>query len=123
MFHLVNILRTFRRKKSSSDQQKNFLIGIQAGSQVTSGRLNLAMVAFWESMLTENDITSIYKSGKISFQRGLAGLSLVHTSDISIRTRSKQKQSVISPQRLARIKTQTFFLFRLLFASRLILGL
>ena len=36
-------------------------------------------------------------------------LSLVHTSDISIRTRSQQKQSVISPQGLAKIKQEFFF--------------
>ena len=36
-------------------------------------------------------------------------LSLVHTSDVSIKTRSKRKQSVISPQGLAKIKQQDFF--------------
>ena len=39
----------------------------------------------------------------------LIELSLVHTSDISIRTRSIRKQSIISPQELAKIKQLEFF--------------
>ena len=36
-------------------------------------------------------------------------LSLVHTSDISLRTRSIRKQNIISPLGLAKIKQQEFF--------------
>ena len=38
-----------------------------------------------------------------------SGSSLVHTSDISIRTRSIRKQSMISPLGLVKIKQPEFF--------------
>ena len=54
------------------------------------------------------------------FFSSLVILSMVHTSDISIRTRSIRKQRMISPQGLAKIK-KNFSLFRLLFGSWLML--
>ena len=56
--------------------------------------------------IIENSILQRCLNGKC----GLYGcVSLVHTSDISIRTWSKRKQGVISPQELVKIKQEFSF--------------
>ena len=57
---------TSRKRVHSKNAKKIFHIGLQPKSAKVSGALGLSMVAFWEGILTENDIRVIYKTGKHS---------------------------------------------------------
>ena len=52
------------KSRYSSKKSEKFVIGIPSKSNITSGVVNMAMVAFWEKTLSNDDITLIYKTGK-----------------------------------------------------------
>ena len=47
--------------------KRNFRIGLQPETKVTSGVIGLAMLAFWEGIIAETDVQAIYKTGKECF--------------------------------------------------------
>ncbi|CAB4014988.1 macrophage mannose receptor 1-like, partial [Paramuricea clavata] len=51
-----------RKTIHSKNLKRNFHIGLQTASKVSSGALNLTMLAFWEGILPEKDIQAIYKT-------------------------------------------------------------
>lgn len=56
----------FRIKLNSNGNKnpKNFTIGAQKVPSLKSGQVKLAMVAFWDKVISDYDISSIYKAGK-----------------------------------------------------------
>lgn len=54
-----------RRKKNVSETSRNFVIGIRSKSKIKYGKVNLAMVALWEETISNDDITLIYKTGRV----------------------------------------------------------
>ena len=62
---IISFVFPFRIQQKNADNDKltNFKIGLQSPS-VKSGQVKLAMVAFWEKVLSDYDISSIYKAGK-----------------------------------------------------------
>ena len=64
----------FRRNEPNSRKiidyknlKRNFHIGLQPETKVTSGVIGLAMLAFWEGIIAETDVQAIYKTGKECF--------------------------------------------------------
>ncbi|XP_028395163.1 uncharacterized protein LOC114519252 isoform X2 [Dendronephthya gigantea] len=52
----------FRTSVHLKNIKRNFSIGLQPNAKVTSGVIGLAMFAFWEGIIAEKDVQTIYKT-------------------------------------------------------------
>ena len=90
----LNLTKVFARRISTSQPTFQFLGSFDCFHVVQHSVRNILLLNTQRVRLHE---------------RICAWSSLVHTSDISTRARSKRKQSTMSPQGLVKIKQQDFF--------------